>query len=112
MDTSTALALFSILISVIFAVVAFYFSNKTDQTLRSVQEKINVQHDNFMKMLERAETNHYNYVITVTKILATKGGWSDKVEENFEEELKEALEVLRQPNLDPTSILSESKLGK
>ncbi len=117
MDTSTvigiAISLFSVLIAIIFAITAFHFSNKSDNTLTSIQTEINTLRSDFMKLFHQAQTNYHEITMMVVQAKVHKGEWSSEEADDFEEELEEAIQESQQLSFDPASVLSQqSKVGK
>jgi hypothetical protein len=124
MDTSTvvgiAISLFSITVSISLGIIALIISSKSDKTLASIHTEINALRSDFIRLHEQVLSNHHDYataVMDAMKVLVQmqvhKGELINEETDDIEEELKEAIKVLRRPSPDPASILSkQSKLGK
>jgi hypothetical protein len=110
---SIVISLFSVAISIYLGVTALKISNKSDTTLAVIKTEINALRGDFMKRFEQAQTDYHEVIKIVVAEKVHRGEWSNEQAEDFEEEFKEAIKVLRRPSPDPTSILSkQSKLGK
>ncbi len=117
MDTSTvvsiAISLFSLAISIFLGVTALKISSKSDNTLATIQTEINVLRSDFMRLFQQAQTNYYEVTKLVVEAKVHKGEWSSEQADDFEEELKEAIQEMQQLSFDPASVLSkQSKVGE
>ncbi len=121
MDSSTSLnflsiviSLFSIIISIIFAIMGIHFSNKSDKTLTIIQTKIEVQHDVFITLLRDTMSRYDEYVTNVMRLMFDMTVHKGKGTSEEVEDLDEAIQELRQKlNLDPTLVMSkQSKVGE
>lgn len=127
MDTSSvlsilsiAISLFSVAISVAFALYGLHFSNKADKTLTNIETTVNVQRENFMKLIEQAHTNYHENVTNVMKMtmqmmmqmMVRRGGLSSEEADDFKEELNEAIQEMRWRSFNQASVIStQNKVG-
>ncbi len=116
MDTSTvvsiAISLFSVAISIFLGVTALKISNKSDKTLASIQTEINALRGDFMKRFEQAQTDYHEVTKMVVLAKVHSGEWSREEADEFQEELNEALQEMRQRSFNPASVISrQSKVG-
>jgi hypothetical protein len=129
LDTSTvvsiAISLFSIIVSILFAITGIYFSNKSDKTLASIQGKIDAQNASFMTMIQGFMTmvqeerkthdaqtdSHIQQMMEMMKISmqyileSNKADLPNEKAESLEKQLNEVFRMQKQ--YDSTSILSK-----
>jgi len=123
MDTSTstivsiAISLFSvafsIAVSIFLGVTALIISSKSDKTLSAIKTEISVLRGDFMNRFEQAQTDYFEITKMVVDARVQNGEWSSKEADDFEEELKEAIQQMHQSSFDPALVLSQqSKVGE
>src|SRR5437763_729882 len=108
MDTSTILSivisLFSILISIIFALTALFLAKKSDNTLASIQTQMDAQLNRFMMLIQDERKIHDEHTAKsmesmlrlIALLISYKGDLPKEKAENIAEEAGELLQEIKQ----------------
>jgi len=85
LDNNIILSIFSILISVIFAITGFWFSNKSSSALKSIEEKIKALNTNVLPMFDKSLENHMNVTAELLKLIQPS---NDKDRSNINKQIQ------------------------
>ncbi len=93
-------------------VTALKISNKSDNNLATIKTEINALRGDFMRRFEQAQTDYHEVTKMVVLAKVHRGEWSSEEADDFEEELTEAIQEMRQQNFKPAVLSKQSKVGE